>query len=127
MLKPVTPYASRLYADDTYIIIQSSNVDTRIEELVNVERWAKVNNLTLNRAKCAELVIHDARRKRQLVLPSPLLDVTRVQALKVLGVTINHNLSVSDHVTIMSSDRLHRLFTLYGFSEHTAWPTRHSI
>ena len=39
------------YADDTYIIILSSNVDTRIEELDNVERWAKVNNLTLNRAK----------------------------------------------------------------------------
>ena len=67
----------------------------RNEELDNVERWAKVNKLTLNRAKCAELVIHDGRRIRQLVLRSPLLDVTRVQALKVLGVTINHILSVS--------------------------------
>ena len=51
------------YADDTYIIIPSCNVDTRMVELDNVERWAKGNNLTLNRAKCAEMVIHDSRRK----------------------------------------------------------------
>jgi len=59
-----------LTSDDTHIIIPSPNVDTRIEELDNVEQWAKVNNLTLNRAKCAEMVIHDSRRKRQLVMPS---------------------------------------------------------
>jgi len=63
------------YADDTYIIIPSSNVDTRTEELDNVEQWAKVNNLTLKRAKCAEMVIHDSRRKRQLVTPSPIKPV----------------------------------------------------
>ena len=84
------------YVDDTYIIIPSSKVDTRIEELDNVERLAKVNNLRLTRAKCAELVIHNGRRKRQLVLPSLLPDVTRVQALNM---TINYNLSASDHVT----------------------------
>ena len=50
------------YADDTYIIIPSSNVDTRIEELDNVERWAKVNNLTLNRAKCR--VGHSRRQEK---------------------------------------------------------------
>ena len=43
------------YADDTYIIIPSCNVDTRMLELDNVERWAKGNNLTLNRAKCTEI------------------------------------------------------------------------
>jgi len=32
-----------------------------MEELDNVEQWAKVNNLTLNRVKCAEMVIHDKR------------------------------------------------------------------
>jgi len=36
------------YADDTYIIIQSDNVDSRSEELVSVETWAQANNLTLN-------------------------------------------------------------------------------
>ena len=76
------------YADDTYIIIPSSNVDTRIEELDNVEQWTKVNNLTLNRVKCAEMVIHDSR-ERQQVMPSLLPDVARVQAMNVLGVTIN--------------------------------------
>ena len=73
-------------------------------------------------AKCAELVIHDGRRKRQLVLPSLLLDVTRVQALKVLGVTINHNLSVSDHVTNVirsSAQTVHalRLLRAHGMAD----------
>ena len=95
----------------------------RNEELDNVERWAKVNKLTLNRAKCAELVIHDGRRIRQLVLRShALLDVTRVQALKVLGVTINHILSVSDHVTNVirsSAQTVHalRLLRAHGMAD----------
>ena len=34
------------YADDTYIIIPSDNVDRRSEELVNVDTWAQANKLT---------------------------------------------------------------------------------
>ena len=55
-------------------------------ELDNVERWAKGNNLTLNRAKCTDMVIHDSRRKCQVVMPHLLPDVARVQSMKVLGV-----------------------------------------
>ena len=36
------------YADDTYVIIPAQNVDTRTAELLNIEAWARDNNLTLN-------------------------------------------------------------------------------
>jgi len=38
------------YADDTYIIIPSVNIDSRLEELAHVEASSQTNNLTLNRA-----------------------------------------------------------------------------
>jgi len=38
------------YADDAYLIIPSINVDTRLDELANVENWSRRNNLTLNRS-----------------------------------------------------------------------------
>jgi len=110
------------YADDTYIIIPSCNVDTRMVELDNVERWAKGNNLTLNRAKCAEMVIHDSRRKSQVVMPHLLPAVARVQSMKVLGVTINCNLSVLDHVnniTRSSAQTIHalRILRAHGMAD----------
>jgi len=86
------------YADDTYAIIPSDNVHTRTGELDNVKAWANVNNLRLNRAKCAEIIFYDSRRKRQPVQPPPLPNVPRVQSLKILSATISSKLSVAEHV-----------------------------
>ena len=68
------------------------------------------------------MVIHDSRRKRQLVMPSLLPDVARVQAMKVLGVTISCSLST----WIILSDRQLSPFIPCDFFEHTAWQTRQS-
>ena len=46
----------RKYADDTYLIIPSSSVQTRAAELQNVEQWALTNNLKLNRTKTNEII-----------------------------------------------------------------------
>jgi len=51
------------YADDTYIIVLASNVDTRSCKVNNVEAWAKANNLTLNCSKSVE-IIFTTKRKR---------------------------------------------------------------
>ena len=32
------------YANDTYLIIPAANVDSRIDELSNVEAWSQTNN-----------------------------------------------------------------------------------
>ena len=39
------------YADDTYLIIPASGVNTRAAEINNITNWATVNNLTVNMAK----------------------------------------------------------------------------
>ena len=36
------------YADDTYLLIPATNIQTRAAELQSVEQWAETNNLKLN-------------------------------------------------------------------------------
>ena len=86
------------YADDTYLIIPAANVDSRIDELSNVEAWSQTNNLTLNRSKSLEIVFTAKRRKRDIHLPSPIPNNSRVTSIKIPGVTISNSLSVCEHV-----------------------------
>jgi len=55
------PFINQLvkYADDTYLVIPASKVETRATELDHVEQWAAVNNLRLNRSKCMEIIFVD--------------------------------------------------------------------
>jgi len=49
------------YADDTYVVIQACNVDSREREISNIEAWSRVNNSTMNQSKSAETsVLFDA-------------------------------------------------------------------
>ena len=91
------------YADDTYIIIPSANVDSRMDELANVEMWSQKNNLTLNRGKSLEIIFTDKRRKRSFQLPPPLTNIDRVDTIKILGVSISNTLSVHEHVNSVIS------------------------
>ena len=52
----------------------------------------------LNRRKSTEIVFVDSRRRRSVVLPSPLSGVSRVSSLKMLGITVTETLSMADHV-----------------------------
>ena len=52
----------------------------------------------LNCAKSAEIFFVDPRRKRHIDLPPLLLDIARVDSLKILGVTFTRNLSASEHI-----------------------------
>ena len=49
------------FADDTYLIVPASNVDSRTAEIKNIEAWARANNLALNRGKTREIVFRDNR------------------------------------------------------------------
>ena len=66
------------FADDTYLVIPASNVDSRATEIDNIETWARTNNLKLNRNKSNEIVFSDPRRRRQIEPPPPTTDVARV-------------------------------------------------
>jgi len=87
------------YADDTYLIIPESNTDSRTVELQNIESWAQINNLTLNRAKTIEIIFTDGKSRRQVNTPPPLPGIQRATSLKILGVTVTNKLSISDHVS----------------------------
>ena len=99
-LRTVSPYNLILkYADDTYLIIPASNIQSRTAELQNVEQWAAANNLKLNRAKTSEIIITTKGKSKSLQPLPPLLpDIVRVTRLKILGVTVSDKLSISEHV-----------------------------
>ena len=61
------------YADDTYLIVPASNIQSRSAELQNVEQWATINNLKLNRAKTNEIIITTKGKSKSLQPLPPLL------------------------------------------------------
>jgi Reverse transcriptase (RNA-dependent DNA polymerase)/Endonuclease/Exonuclease/phosphatase family len=106
------------FADDTYLIVPASNVDSRSTELNNVEAWAMKNNLALNRSKSKEVIFIDPRRKRQFVVPASLHGIDRESSVKVLGITITDNLSASDHVRSVISSSAQTLYALRVLRAH---------
>ena len=88
-LKPVCEQNKLVkYADDTYIVIPACCSDSRSSEIDGVMRWARANNLQLNRDKTKEIIFVDKRRKRSVSEPPVLLGITRVTSLTELGVTL---------------------------------------
>jgi len=86
------------FADDTYLIISASNVDSRSAEVNNIETRVRINNLTLNQSKSKEIIFIDSKRKREAAPPPEMAGIVRVTSLKILGVTVTNKLSASDHV-----------------------------
>jgi len=110
----------RKYADDTYLIIPSINVDTRLDELANVENWPRRNNLTLNRSKSQEIIFIDRRRKRTIQHPPLLPDINRVSSIKILGVTYRIAYQSVDMSTALSH-LVHKAFRPCEYYGYTAW------
>jgi hypothetical protein len=106
------------FADDTYLIIPANNEDSRSAEIDNVEDWARINNLTLNRAKSKEIVFTDKKRKRQVTPPLPLIGIDRVSAIVILGVTVTNGLAVSDHVRDVITSCAQSLYALRVLRAH---------
>ena len=118
-LAAVTPGNSMCkFADDTYLVIPASNVDSRAAEVDNVETWARTNNLTLNRSKTLEIVFHDTRRRRQVDPPPTLPGIVRATSMKILGVTLTNGLSASDHVRGVISSSAQTLYALRVLRAH---------
>src|ERR1051325_4699136 len=98
------------YADDVYIIIPASNTSSVQIELDNISSWASSNNLRLNPDKSNEIIF---KRQRSKVTEPPLTPgLTRVSSLKILGVTLPSNLSMSEHVSYLVSKAAQNLYAL---------------
>ena len=76
------------YADDTYLVIPTSNIQSREIELNHVAEWALKNNLKLNRTKTVEIIFRDRKRKQPIPDPPTSPDIQRESQIKILGITI---------------------------------------
>ena len=107
------------FADDTYLIIPESNLNSRASEIAHVEQWAMRNNLRLNRTKSVEIVFVPPRSGRAIVLPPPdVPGFVRVEAIKALGVTISRRFSVVQHVDALLAGCAQTLFALRTLRQH---------
>jgi len=100
------------YADDTYIVIPVCCSDSPSIEIDGVMRWARANNLQLNRGKTKEIIFVDKKQKCSVSEPPVLPGITRVKSLTVLGVTLTTGLSASDHVRDVISKSAQTLYAL---------------
>ena len=96
----------RMYADDTNLSFASDSIDT-IEhkmnhDLANIKEWLIANKLTLNKSKTKFMLIGSRQKLRTFdKSPSLVIDgapLNRVSNTKSLGVTIDENLSWSEHI-----------------------------
>src|SRR6218665_3361735 len=106
----------------TTLIVGARMRSTLQEELDGVAHWAANNNLRLNTTKFREMLIPRGGRWRTEV-PPPLV-MERVGSLRILGVTIASDLSVSAHVDALLNAGARsilyalRLLRAHGLPDH---------
>ena len=105
------------FADDFYLVIPASNLDSRSIELQHVEDWAEANNLQLNRNKSQEIVFFRQGSRTKQDVPE-LPGIPRVSSIKVLGVTISDKFSVEEHVANVISSSARSLYALRLLRSH---------
>ena len=92
-------------------------------EIDNVDTWALNSNLKLNRSKSVEIVfVRHRGRDLTARLPSTLSGFTRVDSIKVLGVTFRRKFSVSQHVDQLLAACLQSLFAFRTLRQHGLLP-----
>jgi len=119
-LKPCNP-ANKIpkYADDTYLLVSSSNSHTLRQELAHIESWAATNNLKLNTSKSKEMIIHwPHTAKKSLCFPDPIDGIERVTSISILGVSFSASMSFSSHVESLVASASSSLYALRTVRSH---------
>jgi hypothetical protein len=119
-LQPLSPLNDFMkYADDSYLLIPSSNIDSTPSELANIDNWSSCNNLSLNRAKSHELIFRLPRSKLpNSSLPPPIPGISRVSTLKCLGVTLTSSFSFTEHISNLLQSCGANIFALKVLRTH---------
>ena len=120
-LHPVHPgNRSNKYADDVYLIIPASNTHTCQSELDHVAEWAKKNNLKLKAGKSQEMIVVSkfARSNKVTSLPPLLPNISRVDSMIILGVTVSSNIRMTKHVQNKIQNCSKSLFALKKLKAH---------
>ena len=96
-----------LYADD--ILLYRKNFTEKDyaalqQDVDSLGEWSLLNHLSFNPVKCKFMVLS---RKKVRTTPPPLnlldSEIEQVDSIKYLGLTINDNLSWSDHISKICS------------------------
>ncbi len=87
------------YADDTYLLVPSSNTHTVSAELHHIAEWASLHNLKLNPSKTSEMIVHRPKINADLSkVPTASVGIVRVSSMVILGVEVSSTLTFSQHV-----------------------------
>ena len=100
-------FETTLFADNTYLVLSDKSI-TDLEckvnkELIKIDRWLKINILSLNISKSCNMLINNQPYKScelNLQLSRNLLSLTRQQTVKCLGVFIDDNFKWSTHLSL---------------------------
>jgi hypothetical protein len=85
------------YADDMYLLVGSSQIQTIPIELNHITKWAIHNNLSLNQNKTYEMIVFK-NGCNKIAHPS-IPGITRVSNIKVLGVHLQNDLKMNHHIS----------------------------
>jgi len=98
------------YADDVYLIVPASNSLSIQLELDNINLCAANNNLRLNPQKSSEIIF---KHQRSHFTDPPLTNgLARVFSMKILGVTLQSNMLMTEHVHTLVSKSAQSLYAL---------------
>src|SRR6218665_1346013 len=104
-----------IYADDSYLLVGSSNICSVYEEFAHIKAWAAENNLQLNPHKTHELIVYRRRAGSSAPLDPFLPGATRVTSMRVLSVVLSANLTMGNHldeILSSSASSIHALLML---------------
>ena len=94
------------FVDDTTVFASDSDINgvhaSVNRELVGVDNWLKSNRLSLNVSKTSYMIISNQKNALNINIRETIL--TKVSTVKFLGVTLNENLTIKDHVNKVTSN-----------------------
>ena len=104
------------FADDTTVFASdndTNNVHASVNrELVGVYHWLKTNKLSLNVSKTFYMIISNQKNALDIKIRETIL--TKFSTVKFLGVTLDENLTIKDHVNKVTSNISKSVVVLRG-------------
>ena len=109
-----------LFADDTTIHSSHSNLNNRLvslqESINNLLQWTELNHMSLNSYKTKYMTITTRQKRQNISSRMPLYigneKIVEVATRKVLAVTIDNNLSWTNHVNELTKRVSQKLYQL---------------
>jgi len=98
-------------------------IHTATDEFDNFESWVAKNNLKIHPSKTKEMIVIGC--KKSVLLPSSkqiIPGAERIDTLRVLGVTLNQQLNMSDHIDRTISSCAPSQFALRTLRSHGLCP-----